>query len=411
MSQYRGNEIFNEFAKMMLASGSLVATAEDKSTRSNIKEWSEDNKIKDKEYKDKIEALYGVRPNGAEDKGKDDGFASVLDIAHPMPLILCPSYDKVNGLVENIKERQDIMVGIVMKPQQAKLTQRRIAQELQSELLSIAFQTDQEEVASPLSKLADDCVERIEKTAVLPILAVVGVAAAVLGLIALVQNVDLIDQGVVVDTTKAMEAINAFKPTADDLSSQLDELVDGISYIHDLAVKVSEVKVEGSNLSESIASNSNQSAIQIIKEYKRVAALLADKITSTYLPLIKSHQHVEEGWNNDFWAGLKSVYHTFIPDEQHDVLKALSGLASSLTKSVAVMDEKQSAINNYVKDNHEKLLDQLKDESTKMTPTVPSPSNMPKTLMDQLKGNVPTSPPSPTVPKDTSPLPPGQIRL
>jgi hypothetical protein len=368
VSQYRGNEIFNEYARLMIESGTLVSEAGDPTTRETVKEWSEETKLKDKEYRENIEILYGVRPNGDADKGKDDGFASILDEAHPMPLILCPSYDRVNGLVENLKERQDIMVGLVMKPQQAKQTQRRIAQLLQSELTSIAFQTDTEERQTALSKLADDCAERLEKKAQWVQVAMYGIPA-ILGLIALVQNVNILDQGVVADAAKAMDALHTFKPMAGEISAQLDELVDAISYVHDMTVKVAETKVEGKNLSESAASQANQNAIKLIQEYKRVARLLADKITSTYLPLIKSHQSVpEDSWKNDFWSGLKKVYHTFVPDEQHDLMKSLDGLASSLTKSVEVMDKKEAAINNYVKSNHDKLVDQLKEEVGKKDP-------------------------------------------
>ena len=93
----RRSEIFDEYSKIALKEG-FITESEEKADNSG-----------EKSYRETIQLLYDVKPNGKDEK-------HILDQAHAeSPVIIAPAYDRVNGLVENLFERQDIMVGIALK--------------------------------------------------------------------------------------------------------------------------------------------------------------------------------------------------------------------------------------------------------------------------------------------------------
>lgn len=139
------SEIFDEYARISLEKG-LISEAEEKT-----------NPRYDSLSISDIEILYGVKPNG-----KDD---DILDKAHPTPAIIAPAYDRVNGLVENLKEQGNVIRGIVSKPNDGKHTGHRYIQanqDLINEVIKVAFMLDKND-QEDLMVLADSCAERLTK--------------------------------------------------------------------------------------------------------------------------------------------------------------------------------------------------------------------------------------------------------
>jgi len=111
-------------------------------------------------YKPKVmsttEIFYGVQPNGEE--------KHIMEQAHSEPVIIAPSYDKINGLVENNIERQKIIINQVLRPNDGNVNHRKLAakahQELVFELVRIANDLDIRG-EDELRALADNCIEKM----------------------------------------------------------------------------------------------------------------------------------------------------------------------------------------------------------------------------------------------------------
>ena len=114
------SEIFEEFAKI----------AQEKKIISNDSKKSfkalENNPRADSLDVSAIAALYGVKPETSDDMKYK---SNIMEIAHPNSLVISPANDRINGLVENNIERQNINLRIVNKNPDGLLTQRRYAQQ------------------------------------------------------------------------------------------------------------------------------------------------------------------------------------------------------------------------------------------------------------------------------------------
>lgn len=144
------SEIFDEYIRIATEKG-LISTAETDPLK-------ETNPRYDSQDISTIEALYGVRPN---DEPK--GYRNIIETAHPEPVHIAPSHDKMNGLVENGNELQDILVNIVARPPSGSIAYRKLAeQNFVMELIRVANHLDNvgEE---DLRILADSCIETFEK--------------------------------------------------------------------------------------------------------------------------------------------------------------------------------------------------------------------------------------------------------
>ncbi len=156
-----------------------------------------------------IEALYGVKPDSSVEYK-----TNIMEAAHPNSVVLSPAYDKLNGLVENNIERQNILLHIVNKPVNGLSTQHKYAQkELILSLVRIGNDLDNKG-KEELRALADACLEQatagsMKKEAVAP-LAIAGVAAvaALLGGLYLKQHMRFISDGISQDHAKLIGEID-----------------------------------------------------------------------------------------------------------------------------------------------------------------------------------------------------------
>ena len=134
------SDIFNEFAKIATKQG-LIKTAQDESGRNTDKS--------------RVEKLYNLKPSSPKEM---EYKKNIAEIAHPDPKVLSSAHDKLNGLVENINERQNIILNIVTKNNHGQLIHPKYAKkDLLLSLTRIANDLDNKN-NEELRKLADYCL-------------------------------------------------------------------------------------------------------------------------------------------------------------------------------------------------------------------------------------------------------------
>lgn len=154
-----------------------------------------------------IEALYGVKPDS--DIKYDN---NIMEAAHPNSVVVSPSYDKLNGLVESNIERQNILLHIVNKPVNGLSTQHKYAEkELLLSLVRIGNDLDNQR-QEELRALADTCLEQLASKKKLKKQAWVAVGLAVVALIGALwaqQHLPNLSQGLLKDYKRLDDALNA----------------------------------------------------------------------------------------------------------------------------------------------------------------------------------------------------------
>ena len=164
MANNRRSDIFDSYAKIAEEKG-LISLAEDEPKSSKPKESSKIKKYKKDSYPrvgsddiSTIEALYNVKPSSSYDYEDN-----IMEAAHKNPVVISPAYDRINGLVENNIERNNIMCNIALKPTVGTETRRRYAdKELLMELIRVANDLDNRGLED-IRKIADACISDIEK--------------------------------------------------------------------------------------------------------------------------------------------------------------------------------------------------------------------------------------------------------
>jgi hypothetical protein len=196
----RRSEIFDDFVRIAQEKGLISKTAAKEEKLPKNPRW-------DSLDIDAIQALYGVKPDQPKDMEYEH---NIMENAHPSAVIIAPSYDKLNGLVENNNERANILRHIIDKPVDGQLTNKKYAQkDLLLTLIRVANDLDNKN-QDQLRILADTCLTQMgngmKKQAFLPWL--IG-AGAVLGIIYLQQHLPDVDQGLVQNYTRLQTACSA----------------------------------------------------------------------------------------------------------------------------------------------------------------------------------------------------------
>jgi hypothetical protein len=154
---FTNSDIFNSYIEIAQQKG-LVSLAEDDWKKS--KDALEKNPRADSLTQEKIEKLYNLKPQSQ--KGMDYK-KNIMEVAHPSSVVIAPSYDKLNGLVENNNQRQNILLRIVDKRTNGLLTQHKYARdEMVRALVRVANDMDNRDEDS-IRTLADECIESLTK--------------------------------------------------------------------------------------------------------------------------------------------------------------------------------------------------------------------------------------------------------
>jgi len=176
-------DIFEKYAELAMERG-LVSKGED------LKKKLEKNPRWDSQDISAIELLYGVKPDSPKEM---EYKKNIVEIAHPNAVVVSTSHDRLNGLVENLNERNNIMINIVNKPVDGHLYGRRYASdELVRSLVRIANDMDNKN-SDKLRILADRCIEQMNKKSWVQL--AIGAGAALLGGVYLQQHADMANIG------------------------------------------------------------------------------------------------------------------------------------------------------------------------------------------------------------------------
>ena len=90
---------------------------------------------------------------------------NIVEYAHPIPVILpAPTYDKINALVENVNERQNIILNLLSRPVTGNNFAFKLAEDLSLSLIRTAGEMDLKD-QEELMVLADTCATQLKKLA------------------------------------------------------------------------------------------------------------------------------------------------------------------------------------------------------------------------------------------------------
>jgi hypothetical protein len=229
------SEIFNSFVKIAQEKGLI-------SNDSNAaKKKLEETGRADSLDISAIEALYGVKPNTPK---SNDYKKNIMEAAHPNSVVVCPSYDKLNGLVENNIERQNILLHIVSKNPNGYSTQHKYAQQdLVLSLVRLGNELDNRN-QDELRSLADFCLlqasnKQLKKQGAAPLIigVVVGIAALFGGLYAK-QHMRFISDGFTADHQKLVAEIDDILESNSNFGVGYDYKPEFLQIVRDLKVQV-----------------------------------------------------------------------------------------------------------------------------------------------------------------------------
>ncbi|HEY5268616.1 MAG TPA: hypothetical protein VII94_05865 [Candidatus Saccharimonadales bacterium] len=205
------SDIFDSFVKIAQKKGLI---SEEKPTNTRVeaehteKDFPETNVRHDSLTIEQIGKLYGNKPQMPAGMEYEH---NIMEVAHPDMLVISPSYDKLNGLIENENEGQNIRLHIVHKNPDGQLINRKYAKkDLLLALVRLGNELDNGD-QEDLRKLADICLTQVgsqgfKKKAFYPLL-IAGIIGLT-GLLYLQQHSSFHSDGWSRDYQKAMSEIN-----------------------------------------------------------------------------------------------------------------------------------------------------------------------------------------------------------
>lgn len=351
------SDIFDEYCKIMVEKGFVKEASE-----TDPDKLTEEAKIKDKEYKDTIQALYGLKIK------TNDSDKSVLEQAHPGKLVIAPSYDRVNGLVEDLQERHNIMVGIVNKMPNGAQTQHRYAEKaLLDELIRLGFSLDNAG-EDKLCKVADECAlrltnqmakqagqqeYRIKKQAWAFLLnpmvwKAVAVGVGAIAAYAGYKNTfgENISEGIIPDAKKALSELQDVQNKVVGLDKKkVDYWVSNLNYL--LSVLPAALNIvqrsepiptirttdDAVNAQEHIEMNKRD--IDKLKEYDKYFQKLSTALSAFAGDVANMKGSGSTEPTNEIWKTLEGVWEGVVGSDFSEARRALVTLAQSLNKQIA----------------------------------------------------------------------------
>lgn len=230
----RHSDVFDSFVKIAQKKGLISQGDHAEHTEKNL-----DNPRWDSLSIEQIGKLYGVKPDAPEDMKYK---RNIIEDAHPDPLVISPSYDKLNGLIENENEGQDIRIHISLKEPDGHLVNRKYAeQQLVLSLVRVANDLDNRN-EEELRVLADACLlqvakKKILKQAVAPLLLIAPIVA-VLGGLYFQQHFRAASQGFQQDQQKLLAEIDDLLNSTSSWGVGYEYKANFINLVKDLRSKV-----------------------------------------------------------------------------------------------------------------------------------------------------------------------------
>lgn len=312
-----------------------------------------------------IEKLYNVKPDAPKDMQYKN---NIMERAHKGNVVVSPSYDKLNGLVENNIERQNIILNIVNKNNNGLLTNHKYAeQDLVLSLVRLGNDLDNRN-HDDLRALADTCLvqvtaPRIEKKAALPMLALVGVPA-LLGAFYLHQHLGFVNEGFEVNHKKLIDELddllnsnsewgvgysfsNEFRTIVQDFKNKLINFFNLYKRIEPIISKLETPKTA----KDLIALSAKPETTEIVQAYNTLKKAFADMVP--YVSSIqrnfssesyKARQIKEKGFLSSLLDKTQVLHggKGLIADDFDDVVRAISPYMTSLKEVMNVLKDAES---------------------------------------------------------------------
>lgn len=356
----RRSEIFDSFVKIAEEKGMLSKDYHDS------KKKLEQTGRADSLDISAIEALYGVKPDAPKDM---EYKKNIMEDAHPNSVVISPSYDKLNGLVENNNERQNILLHIVQKTPDGLLTQRKYAEkELLLSLVRIGNDLDNRN-KDELRALSDVCLEQVHhkgfKKEALGPLAIVALVGAALGAIYAHQHLPNTDKGIQENYKTLMDELNDFlnssvgvglvgheydaelKQDVKGFRDRLGQFMSAYNANHE-AVRQLEKPHDAKELAEIAQQPQTQT---VIRAYRNLQALITnmatymDQVERNFKSTAYKAQHTKDkgvlNWLTET-THITGGNTALFADDFQDVINAISPFRSSVADLLKMLEDAKS---------------------------------------------------------------------
>lgn len=381
------SQIFDNFIKISQEKG-LIAN-----DSSEAKKKLEETKRADSLDAKAISQLYGVKNPAPKDMEYQQ---NIIEIAHKKPVIIGPSYDKLNALVENNQERQNILLRIVNKTPDGLSTQRKYAeQELTLTLVQLANNFDNTD-QDKLRKLADSCLlklssqqtkKSLQKKAA--ILIPIAIAAATIGAIYAHQHIADADEGLEENYKNLVKQLDDFlddnnsglgitgheysQEMLSDIREFKDRLADFMQLYRSLNEVIRELEKprDAKELMELSKQPKTHTVINAVKKLRELATNMStfmDIIYKNFSSSMYKNRHTKSKGVVDklletsiLGVSLKGGQTGLIADDFQDVINAMNTFRTSIAELLKVME----AAGSIEEDSLDKLsasLDKAKED-------------------------------------------------
>lgn len=359
--------VSDEFVKIAMEKG-LVKSAQEKESK-ELKEYKNSAYPRvGSDTKEVIEALYGVKPD--MDKSMKYEY-NIVEDAHPNQVVLTNSYDKLNSLIENVNERNQILINIMNKKPTGNHTNHKYAEsELTLALVRVANDMDNHN-NDELRILADTCIaqlEEIQKKAIGP-LAIVAIGAAVLGAAYLYNHMNDPDKGLLANVDNAIQQVDdligedwfhqtfyaTLKPeflnNLKKFRTDLQHLKNEIERFNTIENQVHSLKTYEEI--EETAKTSGSDIVQKAEEFrnflKNIAPEIDDAINLFESANVRDLAIKDETWFSGLVSKIEPVFHGswgLFSDRFDDIKQALAPLRDSIKATAAEIDRIEATATN-----------------------------------------------------------------
>jgi hypothetical protein len=412
MPKSNHSEIFDRFLQIATDKG-LISHGKPEQTEKTLKSprW-------DSLDISAIEALYGVKP----DMPKEMEYTNnIMETAHPTSMVIAPSYDKLNGLVENNNELQNILMHICYKePEMGSTNQGRYPEKVKMiypdtmgnkskyakrdlllTLVKVANDMDNKS-KEELRILADTCLTQLHsqefvKQAFWPWL--VG-AALILATIYMKEHLDDTDQGIRQNYSRLQDELGDFLTASEsfgfghqydeslkDQVAQLQALLNEFWSAYSQAMPVLLSLEKPKNAQDLItqasapATRSLQQAYQVLQsETNKLKPVLDNVVQNFNNPDFKAEHTVEKGAVTSLIDSVPFLHGgkgSLTADDFDDVVNAINPFEASIQRLLHVLAQANQ---------HKISIQQDVNASTSKTPAAETPVATPppaqKTVQD-----------------------------
>jgi hypothetical protein len=346
------SKIFEAYAKIAEESG-LVSNADYASARIGSDDIST------------IELLYGVKPNGKDDK-------PIMEKAHPGTAVVSRSYDAMDGVVETEQQRQNITTHIALKTPDGNPIHRRYVAahaELMKAVVRAGFKMDHEG-QNDLMKLADSCAGKLEKKGIawLPVIGI----ASLLGIIAAINNTSNSRQNVIVNAEQVINELEDLRG-----SMPIEYMIENIRGLQNSARAFGTITLKEFSANGIIdAGNEHADGIKAAKAYHDKLVEMVG-VLPVYMKDLQLIQPQSEESSYDWWQKVKDVISPLIPNDVTDAINALEGLRKAIEYDMKAI--------SYVMTRAEKVAPKIVNQTAE---TVEKPIAAPEKSTDVRKPQI-----------------------